>query len=483
MTDATSAFPRTPVDAERPTLFFVHGLGGSGRAFDGVAAALDGAFRVVGIDLVGFGGTAVDGRGTSVGDMADGVLSQIIRSGAPRWLLVGHSMGGKVVSVVAARALSGAVPVFGLAGVVLLAGSPPTPEPMDDDQRARMIGWVEKGPMSEADARTFVGDNVALDLTDDDETEALDDLVRTDPGAWRAWLERGSREDVSGDVGVLDVPAVIIGGDDDADLGFAAQPGLHGSVYPRARYVELAQTGHLLPYERPREVAAEIVRLWDERIAKAPAVARDWAELIASSRTDRSVRRALAIRALADDPEYVPRVLSAEQLATLRRLADLVVPQDGDRGRIDLAARVDAFLASGGGDGWRSAGLPPDIEAYRAGLDTLARAWAQVDAVDDAHNTHDVHDAAARDVIERVMSGTIRVSGPLSPEALTAWLEDARVDLVQQWMAHPATMARIGYDGFATGGQPQHARGFLTLLPRRRDPWEPAELGSEGATA
>ena len=53
----------------------------------------------------------------------------------------------------------------------------------------------------------------------------------------------------------------------------------------------------------------------------------------------------------------------------VRTLADLVVPQRG--AAIDLAARVDAQLARGEGDGWRNADLPSDPEAYRTGLDAL----------------------------------------------------------------------------------------------------------------
>ncbi|MFG6446516.1 hypothetical protein ACFXQA_14745 [Microbacterium sp. P07] len=223
--------------------------------------------------------------------------------------------------------------------------------------------------------------------------------------------------------------------------------GAVGSVFPRARYAPADEPGQALDAFVARE------------IEPAPEVPGEWGRLIASDRTDVEVRSILARRAIADDVEYAPRVMDAAQLGLLREIADLVLPQDGPA--IDLAARVDAQLARGEGDGWRHAALPPDPEAYRAGLTTLAASWPGNDP-----------EGTLRAAIE----GELDTAGPFDAAQLKIWLEDVRVDLVRQWLAHPATAARAGFDGFATGGTALPLRGFTELGAGRREAWEPASV-------
>jgi pimeloyl-ACP methyl ester carboxylesterase len=446
------------------TIFFLAGLGFGAAASAPLAHALGDRFRVVGIDLPGQG-DASDAADGSLQTMADVALAAIEAEadGGP-FVLVAHSMGGKVAALLAARVLSGRANVFGLAGAVLLAPSPPTPEPMDDDKRALMLAWAENGALSEADAREFVAQNVATPLSAASEQDAIAQVRHTSPLSWRRWLTEGSREDVSAAVGVLDLPVVVVAGEDDADLGASAQPRLLGEVYPRAVFVSLAETGHLLPYERPREVAAQIVRLWESTASTAPRVPAEWGRVIASGRTGVEERGLLARRAIADDPHYSPLSLSPTQLETLRALADRLVPQPG-HGRIDLAARVDADLAAGRGDGWRPAELPDDASAYRLGLDAVAAVWP--------------HGAEQQDsLIRRIIAGEPVSDAPWSEDALSLWFEDLRTDLTRTWLAHPASLARIGFDGFATGGPGAEPTGYISLGAGARDPWEPAELGT-----
>lgn len=441
------------------TVYALHGLGGSSAWFDEVRTRLPEAVRLVGIDLPGFG-AEVETPGYTVHEMTEHVIARIARDGSPRWVLLGHSMGGKIAALVARRALSGEAPIFGLAGVVLLAPSPVRPEPMAPDQRAEMLGWAEVAAISLEHAAAFVADNIAEPLPADDREQAVGDVHRASPGAWRAWLETGSRVDVTDEVGALDVPAIVLAGEDDEDLGADAQPRLAAATFPRARFRRLARTGHLIAQERPAEVAAAIGDLVAEVAASAPVVPAEWSALIASPRVQPRVRATLAARALADDPAYAPRAVTPAQLDTLRVLADLVVPQPAG-GRIDLAARLDAQLAARDGDGWRPADLPPDAVAARLALDAVG---TEVQA-------------GARATVEALVAGTCDPPGSaLSSAQLQAWFEDARVDLVRHWLAHPASLARTGYDVFATRGGAEPL-GFTVLGADLRAPWEPSALG------
>jgi hypothetical protein len=206
---------------------------------------------------------------------------------------------------------------------------------------------------------------------------------------------------------------------------------------------------------------AALRSFWTEEAGTGPTVPADVSRAIASARTSTRVRALLAQRLLADDPGYAPRALSVAQLATLRAVADRVVPQDDSRsaGRIDLAARVDAQLADGLGDGWRNAALPADPVAYALGLDALAHLAPLA--------------AAEQDALLTAVADGSGPAGALAPEQLSAWFEDCRVDLVRQWLAHPASLARVGYDGYASGGDTLPLTGFRSLGADQRDDWEP----------
>lgn len=460
--------------AENGTVFFLAGLGLGAAAAEPLRSALDGRWRVVGIDLPGQG-QAPDAANGSVAQLADAALAAIeAEADGGSWLLVAHSMGGKVAALVIDRVLSGRASVYGLAGAVLLAPSPPTPEPMDDAKRDLLASWAEQGPISEVDARQFIASNVATPLDEVAEWSVVAQIRATSPLSWQRWLAEGSREDISALVGVIDLPVVVIAGEDDDDLGSAAQPQLLGSVYPRARFLSLASTGHLIPYEQATQVASEVIRLWEATAEASPPVPAEWGRLIASDRTDARTRSFMAQRAIIDDTQYAPRALSPAQLATLRSLANRLVPQP-DAHRIDLAARVDADLAAGRSDGWRPAQLPDDTSAYRLGLDAIATVWKDDDV------------GQQEALITAIINGEPIPYTRWSGDLLRRWFEDMRTDLIRTWAAHPASLVRIGYDGFATSGPAvvegatgEHARaGYVSLAAGLRDGWEPVELGQE----
>ena len=190
--------------------------------------------------------------------------------------------------------------------------------------------------------------------------------------------------------------------------------------------------------------------------------------LILSDRVSSRTRDALLERAAADDPAYVPAVLSAAEVATLRSVFARVLPQQGTA--IDLAARFDRALASGTGDGWRYADLPPDQAACRTGL-------AVLDAL--ANGTHGqpfvaLGEAAQDRVLDEAAGGRAALGeGHWTGQQLQRWFEDLRAEVVKLYVAHPATMARIGYSGIGYGGDAPRLPGFHAIEPGDREPWEP----------
>lgn len=472
--------------SEPEILFCLHFLGGSARSWEPLARALDGSLTCVPVDLPGFG-EAAGTTGFSVAAMADHVMAAIRGRAPARFAIAGHSMGAKVALALARRAEDGAPGLAGLTDLILVSGSPPSPEPIPEARRTRMCAWIDADPETRRrEARAFVRGNVGADLDPETEVRAVADVLRAAPEAWRAWLEAGAREDWCRRIGVLRTPALVLAGSEDADLGPDAQQALMAPHLAHHRRVTVDGVGHLLPLERPGRLAALLRDHLRDRPRASPcappAVPSAYRALIASERVNSRLRAVLDARAEPDDPAYRPDALDPVELAILRAVLASVLPVSG----IDLAARLDRRLADGLGDGWRYAALPPDADAYRAALRTL-------DAAARAAQGRPVValDAEKRDaLLALTQRGDLTVppslGGRLDAARMQIWFEDLRADATKLWLAHPAALARIGFSGIGAGGDRPGAiadglPGFRAVGLDAPEPWEPRPAHGEAA--
>ena len=116
-----------------PACVFLYYWGGSGRTWDGVIDRIDGRAHCVAVDQRGWGESiATDGR-YDLGAMADDFQGVVAALGLQRYVLIGHSMGGNVAQIVAARR------PIALLGLVLVAPAPPAPMPIPEAQRGAML--------------------------------------------------------------------------------------------------------------------------------------------------------------------------------------------------------------------------------------------------------------------------------------------------------------------------------------------------------
>ncbi len=462
-----------------PVVFALHFLAGSAREWAPVASLLEGKVRLIALDLPGFGDASAT-PGYSVAEMTEYIARAIRAEARERWYIVGHSMGAKVAAAIARRAEDGGDGLSGLAGVLTIAGSPPGPEPMDEKQRLEMMGWFAGDVASNRrEAQEYISSNSSDDLDSDSTERAVADVLRANRAAWIAWLESGSREDWSDRIGVLKTPALVIAGSDDENLGPEAQARLMAPHYANVRTVTISGARHLLPMERPSDIARSILELVDTSLCVSEgsqATDEAYRDLIASSRVGKKTREALVARGAPDDAAYEPAAVSSEAFAVLRAVVNRVIPQT-ESTTIDIAARIDRQLQSAVGDGWRFAALPPDAEAYNAGLSTLN---------EEARKAHgsvfaDLDDAVQDELLTAVADGRLgsRSDARALPQQLTAaqmrsWFEDLRADAVKTYVSHPATLARIGYSGIANGGDGEPKSGFARVGIDDREPWEPS---------
>jgi len=92
------------VQGSGPDVILIHGLGGSRDVWKGTAAALPG-YRYHLVQVAGFAGAAPGGnaQGPVVAPVAAEIARYIAARGLKRPALVGHSMGGTIATMVAAR--------------------------------------------------------------------------------------------------------------------------------------------------------------------------------------------------------------------------------------------------------------------------------------------------------------------------------------------------------------------------------------------
>lgn len=237
--------PHSKAGQGTPTFVLMHFLGGSHHTWYPTVPWLDASHACVALDTPGFG-EAADIDGYSVSAMADHVDATIRALGLTQCVLVGHSMTGKVAVVLAARR-----PDY-LAGLILVAPSPPGPQPMTQAQREQQLAYGA----TRAEAEAFIDDSSAYRLPDAVREVAIKDAQRVNLDAWRAWVEHGSREDWSGRLGQLDYPLLLVcGGDDQQVPGPAAQGRTTLTHFSQGELQIIPGAGHLMPMQTPQALA------------------------------------------------------------------------------------------------------------------------------------------------------------------------------------------------------------------------------------
>src|SRR5882672_533041 len=152
-----------------PALVFLHYWGGSSRTWAGVIRNLEGNHRTVALDSRGSGDSEKPATGYRIEELASDVTAALAELKVSRFILVGHSMGGKVAQFVASGHPAG------LVGLVLVAPASPHGLQVPDQQRERMVHAYET-----AGSVAFVRDNVMTKrpLPDDLKAQVIEDSLK-----------------------------------------------------------------------------------------------------------------------------------------------------------------------------------------------------------------------------------------------------------------------------------------------------------------
>lgn len=232
--------------AGKQPVICLHFMGGNAGNYQGLAEALSGDSDsyCVAIDFRGHGASQREPSLFTNERLARDVLQVADAIGAERFVLAGHSSGGKVALQVAALAPAR------VEGLVLLGAVGPGLVPFE---RAA----VEEILLRSGDI-TFLIETFRGWFKPGSTTvlEQWAESFRTTPlWAHRAVCEIAMWTDLTREIGVIDIPALVVVGEHDPVYGIAYQQSAMLPALAHAR-LEIVNCGHELVLACPTEIAA-----------------------------------------------------------------------------------------------------------------------------------------------------------------------------------------------------------------------------------
>lgn len=157
--------------------------------------------------------------------------------------LIGHSMSGQI----AQRAtLDFRTRVKTL---IAVTPAPASGVPIDAAARELFVGAARDGDKWKTIARMLTGSRLGETWYD---AKLASFRETVDPGAFLGFLDMWTREDFAGELGIVDIPALVVMGGHDMEI--FREPSLRdlvGRHYPRAQFETLADAGHYPMAEAP----------------------------------------------------------------------------------------------------------------------------------------------------------------------------------------------------------------------------------------
>jgi 3-oxoadipate enol-lactonase len=233
-----------------PPVVLVHGLGGTGTdIWKHVIAELADEFRVVVYDLRGSGASETP-PGPYTIDLLQADLDALVRAldlGAAG--LVGHSLGGGIVLAQAARRPDSVRAVVGVGAVTTL------PDAGREGMRTR-AETVESSGMA-AVAETVATNGVSPTFRErrpEEFQELISLLGSANVAGYAAQCRALEALELTGELGSIRAPALLVAGELDQASPVARNEA--NAELIGAELLVLADTAHIIPWERPAELLA-----------------------------------------------------------------------------------------------------------------------------------------------------------------------------------------------------------------------------------
>ncbi len=247
MNDTTNSAFNEPEINPKETLVFLHYFGGSAQSWNWTIEKLQNDYHCIALNLPGFGGEPALAE-PSIGNYTSFVIQKLESLNVESYVLIGHSMSGKIAIDVAAND-----PNFAVKQLILVAPSPPTVEHIPDKELQRMLDH----PNRQEAEKTAKGITIKP-LSEEQHQLIIKNNLETDDKTWKWWLTEGVNHSIAEGSQHLFLPVTVLASEDDPAIGFDSI--LHQTV-PHLRDVKLVtikEAGHLIPLEAPEWLAEQI---------------------------------------------------------------------------------------------------------------------------------------------------------------------------------------------------------------------------------
>ena len=233
-----------------PALVFLHYWGGTSRTWRQVTAELEGQFKTVAYDARGWGKSDKTLAGYKLADLADEALALVKALGIKKYVLVGHSMGGKVAQLAASRRPEG------LSGLILVAPAQPTPRRNSEEMRQEQLHAYDN---RENVLKTIgSGRLTARPASPEILEQIVEDSLSGSREATMAFPMGSLLEDISPEVAKINVPTVLIAGEVDQVDTIERHQTEVLAYLPKAEFKIIKGSGHLIPIDAPQQLAKQI---------------------------------------------------------------------------------------------------------------------------------------------------------------------------------------------------------------------------------
>ncbi|MEA2837562.1 MAG: 3-oxoadipate enol-lactonase [Bradyrhizobium sp.] len=234
-----------------PPLVFLHGIGGTARAWRRQLDAFGDRYRAIAWDMPGYGGSAPL-QNLSIAALAGALKDFLLEVGAVKPILVGHSIGGMIVQQLLAHD-----PM--IAEYVVLAQTSPAFGGSDGEWQKQFLD-ARLGPLDRGETMASLAPKVVADLVGDDADPdgielACACMASVPEASYRAAMTSMLGFDLRKSLAQICVPALVIAGTKDKNAP-APMVKKMASFIPNATYVELEGVGHLVALEQPKEFNA-----------------------------------------------------------------------------------------------------------------------------------------------------------------------------------------------------------------------------------
>ena len=244
-------------DHDGQAVVLLHGLTDSWRSFQGVLPLLPASLRAVAVSQRGHGDSDKPQGGYRISDFTSDLAEFLDSLNLTRAVIVGHSSHGLVAERFAIDHPTRATGIVLESSFATLRGNrdaerfvASTISTLRDPIDSNFVRKFQKGTFLKSVPQSFLDDAVA-------------DTMKVPARVWRAAFEGLLLADHTSELRAIQVPTLIVWGDQDAIISRDKQDELV-SFIPDAHLIVYEGVGHSPHWEQPERFAADLVAFLDQ---------------------------------------------------------------------------------------------------------------------------------------------------------------------------------------------------------------------------